>query len=149
MNYLGEGQSSTALPLYGETFSSSFALQASSRKSSIRSREIRDWLNTNLRMYSIEVSLQFTLWLTHTHETQRQEFPYEYRYVHFLIYFLCHAQDFKQNHHLSRVLQDLGIRISNKLLVPVGRGTPRCRARGPSCLWYYRLVFLQSIKFQN
>lgn len=37
------------VPLYGETFSSSLARQDSSRKSSIRSREMRDWLNTSLQ----------------------------------------------------------------------------------------------------
>ncbi len=38
----------SAWPLYGESFPSSLALPANSRKSSMRSREMRDWLNTNL-----------------------------------------------------------------------------------------------------
>ena len=38
------------LPLYGETLASSRARPACSRKSSIRFREIRDWLNTSLVM---------------------------------------------------------------------------------------------------
>lgn len=48
------------IPLYGEIFSSSLALQANSKKSSIRSREMRDWLNTNLKT-NTETHLAMTL----------------------------------------------------------------------------------------
>lgn len=61
------------LPLYGEILSSSLALQDSSRKSSMRSREMRDWLNTNLRTHedrrytSVTLpQLHVTLWLKQT-----------------------------------------------------------------------------------
>lgn len=51
---------------------------------------------------------------------------------HFVVHFLCHAEDFKEEHHLSRVLQDLGVGLGDKFPVPVsggaaGRGASRRR----------------------
>lgn len=69
---------------------------------------------------SIRVKLQITALWAHGGRT----------HLHFVLYFLCHAQDFKENHYLSRVLQDLGISLSDKLLVPVSGGTAWCRASG-------------------
>lgn len=143
LQYLKQQKGSKKVPLYGETFSSSLALQASSRKSSIRSREIRDWLNTNLRKHEDRgVSGYKSLWCQT--KNSRPETG-----LHFIFYFLCHAQDLKQKHHLSRVLQDLSVSLSDKLPVPVGRGTPWWTPRGPSCLWNTPISPLAVWKFKN
>lgn len=83
LNYYSTGNTFNTVerrnaPLYGETFSSSLALQASSRKSSIRSREIRDWLNTKLRTkedrrgHSVTLKVWVTQHFNHQHAKHKK-----------------------------------------------------------------------------
>lgn len=51
---------------------------------------------------------------------------------HFVLHLLGHAEDLKEEHDLPRVLQDLGVGLGDKLLVPVGGGAPWCGAGGLS-----------------
>lgn len=55
-----------------------------------------------------------------------------YGHSHFVLHLLGHSQDLEKERYLPRVLQDLGVGLGDKLLVPVGGGAPRCGAGGLS-----------------